>query len=288
MPMTCPWASSSGPPELPGLIGASVCSRPRSNSPSVDQVRFTALIMPCVTVSSDPNGVPIAMAVSPTATWLESASWTAEMPAGIFDTRMRARSSALSVPTTVAVLVAPVLNLTVTLVAPSTTWLLVRIRPLVLMTNPDPIPLAENCRRPAWLEEEVSTSTTDGPTDLRTAPATFAGAADVDWTTGCAVITVACATWGVSQCAVSAVPATPPPTPPVASASASKARVPRRRLRRGAGISGVEVGCGSSVLVQLSDDDMIISSLVLLVSASTTVSTKPYVNRIAPRYVEIV
>ena len=65
--MTRPRLSSSGPPELPGLIGASVwmtlsiwkplgarISRPRPET------------MPAVAVRSRPSGLPIAMAVSPT------------------------------------------------------------------------------------------------------------------------------------------------------------------------------------------------------------------------------
>ena len=73
--MTRPRLSSSGPPELPGLIGASVwmtlsiwkplgarISRPRPET------------MPVVAVRSRPSGLPIAIAVSPTLTWSESAS----------------------------------------------------------------------------------------------------------------------------------------------------------------------------------------------------------------------
>ena len=60
-PITCPNRSSSGPPELPWLIGASVWMafaivRPFGASMS----RATALTIPAVIVRSSPNGLPIA------------------------------------------------------------------------------------------------------------------------------------------------------------------------------------------------------------------------------------
>ena len=76
MPMTAPRASSSGPPELPGLIEASVCRAlmyellPPEPSPEATG-RFFALMMPVVTVLDRPNGAPIAIVESPTATLSE-------------------------------------------------------------------------------------------------------------------------------------------------------------------------------------------------------------------------
>src|SRR6478752_500974 len=76
MPMTAPRASSNGPPELPGLIEASVCRAlmyellPPEPSPEATG-RFFALMMPVVTVLDRPNGAPIAIVESPTATWSE-------------------------------------------------------------------------------------------------------------------------------------------------------------------------------------------------------------------------
>jgi hypothetical protein len=49
-------ALSRGPPELPGLIGASVCSKLRWTRPLPGhQLRCTALMMPWVTVCSRPK-----------------------------------------------------------------------------------------------------------------------------------------------------------------------------------------------------------------------------------------
>ena len=65
-PITRPWSSSSGPPELPGLIAASVCTAPEIEKPfGAWIVRPSADTMPLVTVPSSPNGLPIAIAGSP-------------------------------------------------------------------------------------------------------------------------------------------------------------------------------------------------------------------------------
>src|SRR5690606_4307990 len=61
MPMTLPLASSSGPPELPGLIDASVWSALMYEAfepvPSLEATgRFFALMMPVVTVLDRPKG----------------------------------------------------------------------------------------------------------------------------------------------------------------------------------------------------------------------------------------
>src|ERR671918_1481772 len=79
MPMTLPWASRSGPPELPGLIDASVCRALMYDAllpvASLEATgRFLALMMPVVTVLDRPKGAPIAIVESPTATFSESPS----------------------------------------------------------------------------------------------------------------------------------------------------------------------------------------------------------------------
>ena len=65
-PTTSPRALTSGPPELPGLIDASVCTascrRPLPSRTS----RSSALTMPAVTVPDRPNGEPTASTGSPT------------------------------------------------------------------------------------------------------------------------------------------------------------------------------------------------------------------------------
>ena len=63
-------ASTSGPPEFPGLIAASVCSaliKELSPFPlPVVTARFLELIIPEVTVPDKPRGEPIAITASPT------------------------------------------------------------------------------------------------------------------------------------------------------------------------------------------------------------------------------
>ena len=72
MPMTSPRMLSSGPPELPGLIAASVCSTSCDRWSATGKGRFVALMTPTVTVCARPNGLPIAMTQSPVCIWLES------------------------------------------------------------------------------------------------------------------------------------------------------------------------------------------------------------------------
>ena len=65
MPTTFPSRSTSGPPELPGLIAASVwMKKPKSLMPRL--VRATAETMPLVTVCPTPKGSPTASTRSPT------------------------------------------------------------------------------------------------------------------------------------------------------------------------------------------------------------------------------
>jgi hypothetical protein len=76
-PMTSPFAFTSGPPELPGLMGASVWMASKNTwGATPDDCpgctgRSTALTMPLVTVSARPSGEPTAMTGSPTATPVE-------------------------------------------------------------------------------------------------------------------------------------------------------------------------------------------------------------------------
>ena len=76
MPTTRPARSTSGPPELPGLIAASVCSASitalLSEPPVVGRCR--ALTMPSVTVPFRPSGEPTATTVWPIFTASESAN----------------------------------------------------------------------------------------------------------------------------------------------------------------------------------------------------------------------
>src|SRR6266480_1519217 len=66
MPITWPERSTSGPPELPGLMAASVCKNLWNCCPM--PLRSLALMMPAVTVACSPKGLPIAKTQSPTCT----------------------------------------------------------------------------------------------------------------------------------------------------------------------------------------------------------------------------
>ncbi len=67
MPIARPWASSSGPPELPGLIEASVWMTFEIEKPLGASIsRPRADTMPVVTVRWNPSGFPIATTGSPT------------------------------------------------------------------------------------------------------------------------------------------------------------------------------------------------------------------------------
>ena len=70
MPMTLPDESSNGPPELPGLIAASVWMTSCSVLFSVEIVRCSAETIPDVTVGvpSSASALPIATTESPTST----------------------------------------------------------------------------------------------------------------------------------------------------------------------------------------------------------------------------
>lgn len=98
MPITRPLVSSSGPPELPGLIGASVCSAstydtslPSPFSPPAVMGRSRALMMPEVTVPARSKGAPMATTGSPTWTLSELPSGRGLSPRTPF-TRTTARS----------------------------------------------------------------------------------------------------------------------------------------------------------------------------------------------------
>ena len=70
MPTTSPDMFTSGPPELPGLMAASVWRK--SSKGPWPMERPLALMMPAVTVFCSPNGEPMASTQSPTRTASES------------------------------------------------------------------------------------------------------------------------------------------------------------------------------------------------------------------------
>ena len=85
MPMTSPRMLSSGPPELPRLMAASVWMYSRSRPGiglSCVSTRPTALTTPTVTVFENENGLPIAMTQSPAAICAESPNFASGRPLG--------------------------------------------------------------------------------------------------------------------------------------------------------------------------------------------------------------
>ncbi len=139
MPMTWPSESSSGPPELPWLIAASVWIAPLIVKLfGAWIVRLSALTMPVVTVPSRPNGLPMATTPSPTRTPLESANCSGCSSDFGASTLITATSVEESVPTTFALAFLPSANVTVIEFAPSTTCWFVAMWPSPSITKPEP------------------------------------------------------------------------------------------------------------------------------------------------------
>ena len=114
IPITSPRRLIKGPPLFPGLIAALVCSK--SPKKSLRFGRPFELMIPSVTVSSKPNGLPMAKTKSPGCTVSESASLSGfTLGLSILST---ARSTCSSAPTKRAFLVCPSLNCT----SISSTW----------------------------------------------------------------------------------------------------------------------------------------------------------------------
>ena len=95
MPASLPFMSTSAPPELPGLMAASVC-RNTCVSACAISVRAKAEMMPLVTVWPTPNGLPMASTTSPTSSLSLSANCRngkSLPPFSIFRTARSVRSS---------------------------------------------------------------------------------------------------------------------------------------------------------------------------------------------------
>src|SRR5439155_1037952 len=136
MPITSPCMFTSGPPELPGLIAASVW-RKSSNGPWPIW-RALALMIPAVTVACRPNGDPTASTQSPTWTRSESPTFAARNVPLPSSSRSTARSVFRSSPTTFALCLLPSSVITSMSVARSTTCALVRAIPLGSTMTPVP------------------------------------------------------------------------------------------------------------------------------------------------------
>ena len=116
--------SISAPPELPGLMAASVWMK-FSKLLMPSWLRPSAETIPLVTVWPTPKGLPMASTWSPTCSESELPSTiTGNLSSAIFST---ARSVSGSVPITLPVVCRPSLSVTSISSAPSTTWLLVRM-----------------------------------------------------------------------------------------------------------------------------------------------------------------
>ena len=90
IPITWPAPSISGPPELPGLIAASVWMTSLMEKPLGAWIwRWSAETIPVVTVRSSPNGLPIATTGSPTCTFVESPSGSGLHALGVVDLEQR-------------------------------------------------------------------------------------------------------------------------------------------------------------------------------------------------------
>ncbi len=143
MPITRPAASMSGPPELPGLMAASVWMTLSIWNPLGAFIwRWSAETIPAVAVRSRANGLPIATTGSPTRTLEESPKATGWSWSAGRSTLRRAMSVDSSLPTTCAGTAEELSALpswTVTLLEPFTTWALVRTCPCLSMTKPEPV-----------------------------------------------------------------------------------------------------------------------------------------------------
>jgi hypothetical protein len=141
IPMTSPRTLTSGPPELPGLIAASVwmkswmllCERPGRFS-----ARPLALMIPCVTVNVrfSPSGLPTASTHSPTRAASLSPNGAGVRP--VASTRSTATSVVGSVPTTLATNSRRSSSRTFTSLALSTTCAFVSTYPSAETMKPEP------------------------------------------------------------------------------------------------------------------------------------------------------
>ena len=169
IPTTCPAALTSGPPESPGWIGASISMTlpndsvpPRPSLTVMDCPRFEMLPWVTVGVPPWPSALPMATTSWPTERVEESARVTVGSPDKPWICRS-ATSSVGSTPMTLAAYV-PWWPSTVTrmLVALRITWLLVSTWPVEVTTIP--VPAASAVLPEASTRMVVLMSTTAGST----------------------------------------------------------------------------------------------------------------------------
>ena len=135
IPTTSPDMLTSGPPELPGLMAASVCRKSSKGPWPIE--RPLALMMPAVTVCWRPKGEPMASTQSPTFILSESPS-VAEGKVPPPWRRSTARSVRLSTPTSLALYFLPSAVIASISLARSTTWALVSTVPDGSTITPEP------------------------------------------------------------------------------------------------------------------------------------------------------
>ena len=136
-PTSRPSMEISAPPELPGLMAASVWMKKlRSETPT--WVRASAETMPLVTVCPTPKGLPMARTRSPTSSSSESRNSRYGNGSPPSSMRTTARSVFSSVPTTEASNSRRSARTTVISSAPSITWWLVIMVPLESTMTPEP------------------------------------------------------------------------------------------------------------------------------------------------------
>jgi hypothetical protein len=122
-PIKRPAESKSGPPELPGLMAASVWITSRMGMPLADWIsRPSAEMMPVVSVWSKPNGLPMASTVCPTLRSAEVPSESGGNCSLGASMRSTARSFSGAKPTSSAGQVDWSASVTSARVAPWMTW----------------------------------------------------------------------------------------------------------------------------------------------------------------------
>ncbi len=148
-PTTSPFKLKSGPPELPGLMAASVWiisavlkAPPPSGATCAGCVLPSPEIMPRVMVPFNPKGLPMATTDCPTKREFESPIGKGWIWSAGASTLITAISASASVPITVPCALKPEAKSTSTTLAPSTTWLLVTTWPSLSNTKPDPRPVS--------------------------------------------------------------------------------------------------------------------------------------------------
>ena len=178
MPITSPSRVTSGPPLLPGLMAASVCT---SVTPPTAR---TALTMPRVTeLCRTPSGEPTAITSWPLRTRAAEPSGSTCCDTSGFRTRSTAMSTSDEEAATLAARVLPSNRRMVTLHAPGTTWALVRTVSGATK-NPLPVLPPASTRTTARMARSATSSNPAAVGAAGAGTGTLAGAAAADVVAG--------------------------------------------------------------------------------------------------------